>query len=205
MFIPPSAATRQVSPTPPSASTREVTSIRSRAEQGFAIAQYNLGIMYGNGDGVPQDDAEAVRWYFLAAEQGNEYAQSLFLSMYHMGGRCGTWVEPGFFWGQKTTTYDPCPPPRQLAPSTSPFLPHPTVVLPSNVGSCYLEVLNPSFYGLAPMAAIPARTTCASSAPLAPLALIAPTTCPPRRIKYPPSPVTPLGIESVWPAANARA
>ena len=28
------------------------------------------GVMYANGEGVPKDDAEAVRWYRLAAEQG---------------------------------------------------------------------------------------------------------------------------------------
>ena len=31
--------------------------------------------MYDTGRGVPQDDAEAVRWYRLAAEQGNASAQ----------------------------------------------------------------------------------------------------------------------------------
>ena len=30
------------------------------AEQGLANAQYNLGVKYGNGEGVPQDDGEAV-------------------------------------------------------------------------------------------------------------------------------------------------
>ena len=40
------------------------------AEQGNARAQYNLGVMYANGKGVPQDDAAAVKWYLLAAEQG---------------------------------------------------------------------------------------------------------------------------------------
>ena len=43
---------------------------RPLAEQGYASAQYNLGQMYRNGQGVPQDDAEAVKWYRLAAEQG---------------------------------------------------------------------------------------------------------------------------------------
>ena len=47
---------------------------RPLAEQGYASAQYNLGQMYRNGQGVPQDDAEAVKWYRLAAEQGNAYA-----------------------------------------------------------------------------------------------------------------------------------
>jgi TPR repeat protein len=32
------------------------------AEQGNAIAQSNLGIMYANGDGVPENDTEAVKW-----------------------------------------------------------------------------------------------------------------------------------------------
>lgn len=38
------------------------------AEQGIANAQNNLGVMYNAGRGVPQDYAEAVRWYRLAAE-----------------------------------------------------------------------------------------------------------------------------------------
>ena len=33
------------------------------AEQGNADAQYNLGLMYDYGDGVPQDYKEAVRLY----------------------------------------------------------------------------------------------------------------------------------------------
>jgi len=33
------------------------------AEQGFADAQVNLGFMYHNGRGVPQDYAEAVKWF----------------------------------------------------------------------------------------------------------------------------------------------
>jgi uncharacterized protein len=44
---------------------------RLAAEQGYADAQYNLGLMYDYGNGVVQDYAEAVKWYRLAAEQGN--------------------------------------------------------------------------------------------------------------------------------------
>ena len=40
------------------------------AEQGDAAAQFNLGVMYNNGRGVLKDEAEAVRWYRLAADQG---------------------------------------------------------------------------------------------------------------------------------------
>jgi TPR repeat protein len=45
--------------------------IRPFAEQGNGAAQANLGSMYHNGQGVPKDDAQAVKWYRLAAEQGN--------------------------------------------------------------------------------------------------------------------------------------
>ena len=40
------------------------------AERGHAGAQYNLGITYYIGEGVPQDYAEARKWYLKAAEQG---------------------------------------------------------------------------------------------------------------------------------------
>ena len=52
------------------ARAQEYDATRHAAEQGDAAAQHTLGIMYANGLGVPQDDAEAVRWYRLAAEQG---------------------------------------------------------------------------------------------------------------------------------------
>ena len=45
------------------------------AEQGDAYAQYNLGFMYSNGQGVPQNHTEAVKWYRQAAEQGYVGAQ----------------------------------------------------------------------------------------------------------------------------------
>ncbi len=41
---------------------------RPLAEQGDAGAQYNLGLMYREGQGVSQDDAEAAKWYRKAAE-----------------------------------------------------------------------------------------------------------------------------------------
>ena len=49
--------------------------VRRAAEQGDVDAQYNLGVGYAFGQGVPEDDAEAVRWFRLAAEQGNAGAQ----------------------------------------------------------------------------------------------------------------------------------
>ena len=43
---------------------------RPLADQGNAAAQYNLGLMYEQGQGVPQDYAAAVSWYRKAADQG---------------------------------------------------------------------------------------------------------------------------------------
>jgi len=48
-------------------------------------AQYNLALMYDNGEGVPQDYAEAVKWYRLAAEQGHAKGQYNLALMYDNG------------------------------------------------------------------------------------------------------------------------
>ena len=42
-----------------------------RAQQGDADAQYNLGVMYDSGDGVPKDDVEAYAWLSLSVTQTN--------------------------------------------------------------------------------------------------------------------------------------
>ena len=55
------------------------------AEQGDASAQFNLGMMYDNGQGVKQDDVEAVKWYRQAAEQGFADAQLNLGVMYDEG------------------------------------------------------------------------------------------------------------------------
>lgn len=46
------------------------------AEQGDAKYRYIVGTMYSEGQGVAQDDVEAVKWYRLAAEQGYAIAQN---------------------------------------------------------------------------------------------------------------------------------
>jgi TPR repeat protein len=47
---------------------------RKAAEQGNAVAQKNLGVMYGKGYGVPQSDAEAYVWASIATISGDEGA-----------------------------------------------------------------------------------------------------------------------------------
>jgi len=45
------------------------------AEQGNAGAQYNLGQLYRKGQGVRQDNKEAIKWYRKATDQGHARAQ----------------------------------------------------------------------------------------------------------------------------------
>jgi Sel1 repeat len=47
---------------------------RPLADQGNAHAQFNLGAMYANGQGVPQDYVRAHMWFNLSAAQGNQGA-----------------------------------------------------------------------------------------------------------------------------------
>ena len=58
---------------------------RPLAEQGDANAQFNLGFMYDNGKGVPENDAEAAKWHRKAAEQGDVMAQYSLGGMYFRG------------------------------------------------------------------------------------------------------------------------
>jgi TPR repeat protein len=41
----------------------------------YTKAQYQLGVMYGEGQGVPQDMDKAFHWSLLAANQGFAGAQ----------------------------------------------------------------------------------------------------------------------------------
>jgi hypothetical protein len=58
---------------------------RKAADQGYAAAQSNLGIMYERGQGVPQDYTQAVDWYRKAADRGNAVAQNNLGIMYEEG------------------------------------------------------------------------------------------------------------------------
>ena len=54
---------------------------RASAEQGFPPAQYMLDLMYGKGQGVPQDYVLAYMWFNLAgsfgAQLGNKHRDAL--------------------------------------------------------------------------------------------------------------------------------
>ncbi len=48
---------------------------RPLAAKGIVAAQFNLGLMYAQSQGVPRDYGKAVEWYRKAAEQGLARAQ----------------------------------------------------------------------------------------------------------------------------------
>ena len=58
---------------------------KKAAEAGNAEAQQKLGNAYGDGKGVPEDDAQAVTWWRKAAGQGNVKAQTNLGSAYYIG------------------------------------------------------------------------------------------------------------------------
>jgi TPR repeat protein len=58
---------------------------RLAADQGYADAQYNIGVMYDHGQGLLQDYEQAVKWYRLASDQGNADAQNNLGAMYFVG------------------------------------------------------------------------------------------------------------------------
>ena len=65
--------------------TAAVEQYRKAAEQGLAVAQNNLGVMYETGQGVSQDYQQAAAWYRKAAEQGLAVAQTSLGVMYEKG------------------------------------------------------------------------------------------------------------------------
>ncbi len=56
------------------------------AKKGFAPAQNMIGIVYKKGLGEVRSEKEAVKWFFLAAEKGDELGQVNLGDMYRDGG-----------------------------------------------------------------------------------------------------------------------
>ncbi|MBI3877374.1 MAG: SEL1-like repeat protein [Verrucomicrobia bacterium] len=77
--------------------TNDLAKFRAAAEKGDRAAQNQLGVAFQTGSGVPQNLAEAARWYRLAAEQGDAYAQA------NLAGLCaaGQGVETDFIEAYK--------------------------------------------------------------------------------------------------------
>jgi TPR repeat protein len=58
---------------------------RQAALEGSAIAAYEVGYMYENGDGVARDDGEAVRWFQYGAARGGRECEMALGARYEAG------------------------------------------------------------------------------------------------------------------------
>jgi TPR repeat protein len=76
---------RAPSSPPSNISAADVQWLRTQAAQGNAMAQFELGLRYNLGNGVPKDYATARQWYEKAAAQGNVHAQSFLGFLYYDG------------------------------------------------------------------------------------------------------------------------
>lgn len=68
------------------------------AEQGQALAQYNLGLLYAKGQGVSKDDAQAQQWYEKAAAQGHADAQVNLGILYDYGRGVAQDYKKAVYW-----------------------------------------------------------------------------------------------------------
>lgn len=113
---------------------------RRAAELGYAAAQTNLGSMYVNGQGVPQDYNKAIAWYRKAAEQGFATAQYNLGVIYEKGQGVPQNIWQAIEWYRKAAEQGLAPAQSRLA-QLSTRLP-PLLVNPSpkqeldNVAAC---------------------------------------------------------------------
>ena len=68
------------------------------AEQGDAKAQFDLGLLYDTGRGVPQSNEEALKWYQMAADHGEPRAQYNLGLMYANGQGVQQDNAQAYFW-----------------------------------------------------------------------------------------------------------
>ena len=71
------------------------------AQAGNATAQYRLGVMYAEGEGVAQDYQQAHSWFLKAAKQGHVEAQTSLGVMYMEGMGVAQDEKQAIFWLQK--------------------------------------------------------------------------------------------------------
>lgn len=76
---------------------------RPLAEDGDALAQFNLGLLHETGRGVAEDPAEAAGWYERAARQGMVRAQYNLALLHQIGRGVAQDVEQALFWLEVAT------------------------------------------------------------------------------------------------------
>jgi putative methionine-R-sulfoxide reductase with GAF domain len=83
---------------PPASAAADFPSLRRLADQGDSTAQFAVGARYATGEDVPQDYAEAVRWFTKAAEQGHVGAQATLGAYYWAGRGVPVDLTQAYFW-----------------------------------------------------------------------------------------------------------
>jgi hypothetical protein len=94
---------------------------RGATKQGLTQAQLYLGNIYYNGELVTQDYGEALKWFHLAAQQGEFISQLhawLCLAGVKALSKTRPWPKNGIAWPPKTTLL----PPRNVIPKLVFFL-----------------------------------------------------------------------------------
>ena len=76
--------------------------IEKAAHSDHAASQFQLGVMYCTGQGVPQDLPKAIAWYELAAQLGYPLAQYNLAVMLAKGQGCKVSLEKAFSWFGKS-------------------------------------------------------------------------------------------------------
>ncbi|MDR3418443.1 MAG: tetratricopeptide repeat protein [Nevskia sp.] len=67
--------------------------LRPFADQGMAVAQFNLGVLYAQGYGTQADPAESMKWFEKAAAQNNADAQNA-LGIFYRDGNAVAAADP---------------------------------------------------------------------------------------------------------------
>jgi hypothetical protein len=79
---------------------RSIADLQTLANQGDADAQWQLGLRYHNGEGVPRSDSQAMLWFQMAAEQGHVTAQSALGAYYWVGRGVSRDLSKSYFWSE---------------------------------------------------------------------------------------------------------
>lgn len=82
----------------PASPASKLESLQRLAAGGDPAAQFDVGVRYWTGDQVPQDYAQAVRWFSLAAEQGSVAAEAMLSNCYWAGRGVPPDPMRAYFW-----------------------------------------------------------------------------------------------------------
>ncbi|MGE3976103.1 MAG: tetratricopeptide repeat protein [Nitrospira sp.] len=100
-FFAPSCAAPNPSPPQPLIGGPAVAEVLKRAQSGDLNAQNELGLLYSEGRGLPQNYREAKDWFKKAADQGHAGAQVNLGTLYSLGRGAPYSDHMALFWFQK--------------------------------------------------------------------------------------------------------